>query len=260
MPVSPIVEVIPEEVTPLTQRPVRRAVMVQGWHNLTSVHWSFDPQVVQELLPPGFVVDTFDGRAWVGLIPFAMHRIGVPLGRGRRLTAGRFSSFPETNVRTYIVDSRGRRAVWFFSLDINRLAPALVARVTYGLPYCWSSMTIEDATDTVCYRSERRWPRSSRGASSTVTVRVGERLTDDSPTHERDAFLSARWALGSTFLGRRLWAFVEHPQWELHHGELLECDETLLRASGLPPSVGDPVVLWSPGVDVRIARPELLPR
>jgi uncharacterized protein len=257
---SPIVEAMPEEVTPLTPRPVGRAVMVQGWHNLTSVHWSFEPQAVQRLLPSGFVVDTFDGRAWVGLIPFAMHRIGVPLG-GRRLTAGRFSSFPETNVRTYIVDSQGRRAVWFFSLDINRMIPALVARVTYGLPYCWSSMTIETpAADTVRYHSERRWPRATRGASSTVTVRVGARLTDDSPTTERDAFLSARWALGSTFLGRRLWARVEHPQWELHHGELLECDETLMRACGLPSSVGDPVVLWSPGVDVRIARPELLPR
>ena len=37
--------------------------------------------------------------------------------------------------------------------------------------------------------------------------------------------------------------------------ELLEVDETLLTAAGLPAPEGDPVVLWSPGVTVRIGRP-----
>ncbi|MGO9294416.1 MAG: DUF2071 domain-containing protein, partial [Streptosporangiaceae bacterium] len=28
---------------------------------------------MQRLLPPGLFADTFDGAAWVGLVPFFMH-------------------------------------------------------------------------------------------------------------------------------------------------------------------------------------------
>ena len=85
-------------------------------------------------------------------------------------------------------------------------------------------------------------------------MRIGERLdavADDS----LEAFLSARWALGSTFLGRRLWAEVDHPPWQLHRAELLHLDQSVIAAAGLPVPIGKPVVLWSPGVEVRIGRP-----
>lgn len=244
-----------ESVTAAAARPVRRPVMLQGWFDLTSIHWRYEPSAVQALLPDGFTVDTFDGSAWVGLIPFHMRRIRLPFGPGGGLAAGRWSTFPETNVRTYIVDRRGRRGVWFFSLDITRLAPTLVARVSYGLPYCWSSMTIEHPTsDVVAYTSVRRWPRRERGAIADVTVRIGDRLeaVDDASL---EAFLSARWALGSTFLGRRLWAEVDHPSWMLHRADLLHLDQSVISAAGLPAPIGEPVVLWSPGVEVRIGRP-----
>lgn len=250
------------EVEPVTRavgRPVRRPVMLQGWFDLTSLHWRYEPSVVQALIPDGFTVDTFDDSAWVGLIPFDMRRIRLPFGPRGGFAAGRWSTFPETNVRTYIVDRRGRRGVWFCSLDITRLAPTLVARVSYGLPYCWSSMSIDHPSgDVVAYTSVRRWPRGARGTgggvTADVTVRIGDRLeamTDDS----LEAFLSARWALGSAFLGRRVWAEVDHPPWTLHRAELLHLDQSAIAAAGLPEPIGDPVVLWSPGVEVRIGRP-----
>ena len=123
------------EPEPITIEPtveVTRPVMLQGWYNLTALHWQYEPSVIQALLPSGFTVDTFDDAAWVGLIPFHMRRIRVP----RTPALGPLSTFPETNVRTYIRDENGRRGVWFFSLDVSRILPALVARVTYGLPYC----------------------------------------------------------------------------------------------------------------------------
>ena len=244
-----------EAVTQAVGRPVHRPVMLQGWFDLTSVHWRYEPSVVQALLPKGFTVDTYGDSAWVGLIPFHMRRIRLPFGLRDGFAAGRWSSFPETNVRTYIVDSRGRRGVWFCSLDITRLAPTLVARVAYGLPYCWSSMSIDHPTpDVVAYTSRRRWPRGARGATADVTVRIGERL-DNVTDGSLEAFLSGRWALGSTFLGRRLWAEVDHPPWPLHRAELLHLEQSVFAAAGLPAPIGEPVVLWSPGVDVRIGRP-----
>lgn len=119
-----------EPITTDCPRPVRRPVMLQGWYDLASVHWPYDPAEIQRLLPAGLRVDTCGGTAWVGLIPFHMRRIRIP----GCPPFGRWSTFPETNVRTYVVAPDGRRAVWFFSLDISRLVPATVARLTYGLP------------------------------------------------------------------------------------------------------------------------------
>jgi len=241
----------PEPISPECPHPVRRPVMLQGWRQLASVHWRFEPEVVQRLIHPSFTIDTFDGSAWVGLIPFWMERIRVP-----GLPAfGPLSSFPETNVRTYIVDEHGRRGVWFMSLDVTRLIPAVVARVSYHLPYCWSRMSIEQHGNSITYRSSRRWPAGD--ARSVLTVDVGDAIAahDVSPLEH---FLSARWALGSTWAGRPIWANVDHERWPLHRARVLSVDETMFAAAGLPGPVGDPVALYSPGVGVRIGRPRLL--
>ena len=225
--------------------------MLQGWHELGSIHWRYDPDVVQALLPAGFTVDVFDGSAWVGLIPFTMRRVRLP-----HLPAfGRLSTFAETNVRTYVRDARGRSAVWFFSLDIDRLIPALVARVSYRLPYCWATMSIERIGDEITYRSRRRWPAGDAvNAASAISIRIGAPVApaDVDPVQ---VFLTAKWALGTRFGRRLMWAKVEHQPWPIQAATLLSCDETMLTAAGLPAPTGDPVVLWSPGVDVRIALP-----
>lgn len=240
-----------EDITEQCPRPVRRPVMLQEWRNLASVHWRYPAEEVQRLLPPGFRVDTFDGSAWVGLLPFHMRRIRVP----GTPPLGPLSTFPETNVRTYLVRPDGRRGVWFCSLDVTRLIPALVARATYRLPYCWAEMSIERTGDRWSYRSNRRWPRPPAGstARSSLTVEVGAPVTGTELT-DLDRFLSARWALGSTLRGP-LWADVDHEPWPLRRARLIDADETLLRAAGLPDPEGEPHVLWSHGVSVRIGRP-----
>ncbi len=246
-------------------RPVVRPVMTQEWRNLTYVHWRYDPPTVQRLLPPGFHVDTFDGDAFVGLIPFEMRNIAFPLSERHSVRTGRFGTFPETNVRTYITDRYGRRGVWFFSLDITRIAPTLIARVAYGLPYCFADMSISSSFpdeaniepgSVVRYESRRRWPTGETTAPfSSIAATIGQQLAVAADSV--DAFTSARWALGSRLARRRLWAAVDHPTWDLHHAELSECDETLTRAAGLPAPTGEPIVRWSPGVSVRISRPSL---
>ena len=244
---------VPEPVRPRATAPVAHPVMHQGWLDLTSVHWRYDPEVVQRLLPPGFRVDTFDGAAWVGIIPFLMHRVrppGLP-------PLGRLSTFLETNVRTYLVAPDGRRGVWFASLDVTRLVPALVARATYGLPYCWARMRTERTGDVVHHTSRRRWPRSTAGASVDLRVRLGEVVPPDE-VGELEHFVTARWGLGNQFGRLPLWAAVDHGPWMLRRAELLSCDESLTAAAGLPPPEGEPLVLWSPGVQVRIGRPRVV--
>ena len=85
-------------------------------------------------------------------------------------------------------------------------------------------------------------------------MRVGEPIPRGEET-ELELFLSARWALGTTLVGQPMWAEVDHPPWPLHRAELLSTDETLVTAAGLPAPTGDPIVLWSPGMEVHIGRP-----
>ena len=130
--------------------------MFQGWKDLVYLHWPYEPALVQRRLPAGLTVDTFDGRAWVGLVAFRMERIRIPGTPG----VPYFGTFPETNVRTYVRGTDGRPGVWFDSLDVTRLLPVFVARTSYRLPYMWSQMSIDHSGDDITYRSRRRWPGS----------------------------------------------------------------------------------------------------
>lgn len=219
--------------------------MVQQWRDLAYIHWRYDPAVVQGLLPPGLEVDTFDGAAWVGLIPFSMRGIGVP----RLPAVPYFGSFPEINVRTY-VRRDGIPGVWFFSLDVNRLIPAVVARTTYLLPYCWGRASNRIEGGVLRSDVERRWPVRAR---SHTVVRIGEPI--DEPD-DLSVFFSARWGLYSRgVFGGLMYAPVDHEPWPLQRAELESIDQNVVQAAGLPAPGGDPHVMFSPGVSVRIGRP-----
>ncbi len=141
--------------------------MLHRWETLTFLHWRFAPEAVQRLLPPGLRVETFDGDAWVGLVPFFM-RVALP----GTASVPWLSRFCETNVRTYVTDAAGRSGIWFFSLDAERAGAVVVARATYQLPYFWSAMSLERRGSTLRYRCRRRWPGRPL-PESRVTVRVG---------------------------------------------------------------------------------------
>ena len=225
--------------------PVTRAVMVQQWRDLAYVHWRYDPEEVQALLPPGLEVDVHDGAAWVGLIPFSMRNIGLP-----RLPAiPYFGSFPEVNVRTY-VRHNGRPGVWFFSLDVNRFLPALVARTTYLLPYCWGSAKHSLSDGTLNTTVRRRWPSSSQ-TNISISIRSEIQSPDDTAV-----FLSARWGLYSRgFRGALRYAPVDHEKWPLYSAALLNLDDSLVMSAGLTAPQGEPHVMFSPGVAVRVGLP-----
>ena len=225
--------------------PVKRAVMVQQWRDLAYVHWRYPVDEVQALLPPGLEVDVHDGSAWIGLIPFSMRNIGLP----RLPPVPYLGSFPEVNVRTY-VRCNGRPGVWFFSLDVNRFLPALVARTTYLLPYCWGSARHRLEGDSLTTQVVRRWPSQ---ASTHISISIGDEIEQPDETA---VFLSARWGLYSKgFRGSLRYAPVDHEKWSLYSAQLLELDDSLVTAAGLSTPQGEPHVMFSPGVSVRVGLP-----
>jgi len=241
-PVSPV-----EPIDPSGPGLPGRAVMTQRWADLAWLHWPVAPEVVAPLLPTGVRPDVLDGVTWVGLVPFHMQRIALA-GTPPLPWVG---TFPETNVRLYSVGPDGRRGVVFRSLDAARGLPVAVARVGYRLPYHWARMRIERRGADLTYRARRR-----DGTSSLVRVRVGDRVTPTALDH----FLSARWGLHTPWRGGTAFAPVAHGPWPVHQAELLELDDDLVVAAGLPRPVGPPLVRWSPGVDVAVGWPRRLPR
>ena len=250
----------PIQATPTAR--VERPLLRMRWEALTYLHWDVDPDLVSASLPPGLAPDLHGGRAWVGLIPFRMAGIGVGTApaalrdaspRGLPLPQG---TFPETNVRTYVVGPDGGRGVYFHTLDITRLAPTAVARLGYRLPYCWSTMRIGRRGDRLAYLADRRWPRSD-GARSHVIVEVGEPLAPAERT-PLDDFLSARWSLYvATPRGAVRRALVDHGPWPLRHARLLHLEDGLTTAAGYDVTGRPPVhVRFGGDVDVAVGPPQ----
>jgi uncharacterized protein YqjF (DUF2071 family) len=193
--------------------------MRQTWRQLTFLHWPYTPEVVRPLLPAGLQLDTFAGAAWVGLIPFEIHNLaGLP-------------HFPETNVRTYVVGPDGGRGVWFFSLDAARLLAVIGARVGYHLPYYWASMRVVSEDRSIRYSSRRRRPH--RPASARIVIQPGAPYAP-SELGERDHFLTARFCLYTLMRGRMRRAQIEHPPWPLARANVVDLNQTLIEATGLP--------------------------
>lgn len=238
-------EAIPGRCPFIVQHPVMR----QRWETLTFLHWRFEPAVVQRLLPPGLTAETFDGSAWVALVPFLM---GVAAPNATAVPWA--SSFCETNVRTYVRDHQGRSGIWFLSLDAERLGAVLTARTTYRLPYFWSRMRLAKAGPVVTYTCSRRWPGPG-GVCSEVSVETGAPF-QTGELADLDHFLTARWVLFSVAGGRYRYARAQHQPWPLRRVRLLYADDGLVAAAGLPRPVGEPLAHYSDGVAVRIGLPE----
>jgi len=231
----------PDECCP---EPVHRAVMTQRWDSLTFVHFEYEPADVAALLPAPLRPDTFDGAAWVSLVPFDMQHVrltGLPPLPGAH-------HFCETNVRTYVIGPDGSPGVYFFSLDVP--APAVVAAARFGfrLPYRLARMSIERSGHRVTYRSVRR----RGGGASSLTVEAGDAVRAD----PLDVFLTSRWRLFTADRsGRVRTTPVEHDPWPLQRATVHELDDSLVAAAGLPEPQDRMVVRYSPGVDVRIGLP-----
>lgn len=136
----------------LRDRPSGLPVMKQRWAGLGFFHWETDPETLAARLPPGLHVDTFAGKAYLGIVPFFMERIrpvGLP-------PLPWLSWFHELNLRTYVHDNAGNPGVWFFSLDCNQPLAVEIARRAFNLPYEHAAMSSSTEDGLIRFRSHRK--------------------------------------------------------------------------------------------------------
>ena len=83
------------------------ALLRMRWEQLAYLHWDVEPDEVARLLPEGLEPEVIEGRSWVGLVPFRLAGIRL-VAPGTRSVVLPWSTFPETNVRTYVIGPDGR--------------------------------------------------------------------------------------------------------------------------------------------------------
>jgi uncharacterized protein YqjF (DUF2071 family) len=218
--------------------------VVQSWRQVTFLHWPLAADVVAARLPPGLEPDLWEGQAWVSLTPFLVegHRVSpLPAVPG-------LSRFPETNLRTYVRGPGGVDGLWFFSLEADSALTVVAAWAGTGVPYRWSAMGIETG-ETITYTARRRPPHQPHGHR--IVVRPGAPVPGEEVS-ERDHFLTGRWRAYTTIAGLLAVVPVEHQPWPLHRAEVVEMEEDLFAAAGLPPPGAPPLVGYSTGVDARL--------
>ena len=212
--------------------------MHQVWGDLLFMHWPVPVALLQPHLPPRLRADTYDGMAWLAVVPFRMSRVRTrfsPPVRGA-------SEFLELNVRTY-VHLDGVPGVWFFSLDATNPLAVWLARTFFHLPYLRATMRLDQPSPTQRQFTTQRTHTGAPPASFRATWETGAPLPPAEPG-SLAFFLTERYCLYTSNAARtKLYrGRVAHAPWPLHAAELLHLETDLLEGHGFPTPAGAPVL------------------
>lgn len=220
------------------------AVMHQHWANLLFLHWLWDAEKIQRTLPLGLEVDTFEGQAWLGIVPFFMRGVRpafLPPVPG-------ISDFLELNVRTYVRDSEGNPGVWFYSLDCNQPLAVRVARTFFHLPYFDARMRAGTGGGFTEYHSRR-----ARSDRPSVYRYQGSGIPLTATKGTLEQFLVERYRLFSESDGTLFSGEVWHKPYEISKAAVPEwCAYPIELAGFERPDRPPEHTLFSHGVHVRV--------
>jgi hypothetical protein len=229
---------------PLPRRPW---IGRQAWCDLAFLHWPVPAERLRALVPEPLAVQTFEGTAWLGIVPF---RIEDFMLRGLPALPG-FSAFPELNVRTY-VEHAGKPGVWFFSLDAQNAAVVWGGGRLVHLPYRHAAIDVTEDRRGFDYRLTRadageRFTGRYAPASDVFEARPGT----------LDHFLCERYCLyARSPHGAFTRIDVHHVPWPLQRAAVEVTTNTMTAALGLELIGQPPVAHFASRVDVATWAPE----
>jgi uncharacterized protein len=216
--------------------------MKQTWHDLLFAHWPLPPAEVQARVPEELPLDTYDGHAWVGVIPFWMSGVR---GRGIPPLPG-LSRFPELNVRTYVT-YKGKPGVYFFSLDAANQPAVWAARRFFHLPYFFASMSAREDAGVIHYRSQRkRVAAEFRGSYHPIaSVRRSEK-------NSLEYFLTERYCLYTVHDQNVYRCEIHHLPWPLQDAQATLEVNTMAAAAGIYLPERVPLLHFAKRLDVLV--------
>lgn len=223
---------------PLPKKPW---LMAQRWSELLFAHWPVPVSTLRSLIPEKLEIDTFDGMAWIGVVPFYLHirPRWFPVIPG-------IASFPEINVRTYVT-SQGKPGVWFFSLDATSPIAVRGARWKFDLPYFNAQIKFAGLDETIDYHSQRQ--RTGVAAEFKATYRpISAAYLAESGS--LDQWLTERYCLYAENKSGTIYRTdVHHCPWPLQKAN---CD---LESNSMTAPIGvslegDPILHFSKSIEV----------
>lgn len=223
--------------------------MTQTWHDLLFAHWRVPAERLRAHVPAGLSIETFDGSAWIGVVPFRMSGIRL---RGLPPVPGT-SAFPELNVRTYVRHG-DKSGVWFFSLDATNALAVAVARRWFRLPYFRARMECRNDAERVVYAHERTHagaPPAELVAQygPTAPVELAQRGT-------LEHWLTERYCLYAAGAGGRIVrGDIHHLPWPLQRAEAQFERCTTAAQVGIESLEGAPHLLFARRLEVLIWAP-----
>ena len=233
-----------DRLTP-RQRPDGQPLMHQSWGKLLFMHWRIAAAELRPLIPAELEIDTFDGSAWIAVVPFTMWDTRalppyIPAVPG-------LSAMHELNVRTYVHRERVP-GVWFFSLDCNSMAAVLGARTFFHLPYYNADIELKQQETRIDYSLLRC---GEPAAEFHAVWTIGESLPASRPG-SLEFFLTERYCLYSRHSSKLYRGRIHHHPWGLRKATLALCSSTMIESQGLATPAGDPLLHYAEELTVDI--------
>ncbi|PLT35052.1 YqjF family protein [Bacillus sp. V5-8f] len=188
-------------------------IMTQVWRNLLFLHYPIQPEAVEKYIPDELMLDTFEGKAWISIIPLRITNMRV-----RGLPPLPFlHSYLELNVRTYVVRD-GIPGIYFFSLDADHLLAVAGARIGTGLPYKQAKIRFKEERETFRLISERL-KEGDLLESLDVSYKPSETLYETEPGSV-DHWLLERYCMYSFHGGHLLRGDIHHEKWKVRDAKV----------------------------------------
>jgi|GEM_PF-26473 len=232
--------------------PDRKHTLAQDWRFLTFMHWRVDIEKLKHHVPEGLEIDTFEGDAYIGLVPFMMKHVRPSWF----VSTPGISNFPEFNIRTY-VKKDGIAGVFFLTLEAKSLVTCNFAPRTYGLPYRYAKGNVKRSGDKWNWRSSRNNGQFKLAGTTEV---IGEQMQAQPGSLEE--FLFERYSLYTSHKGSLRRGYTHHNKWkfQLAKVELTENSLTESFNLGIDELLTPELVHYSDGVRVRTYSIELAER
>ncbi len=211
-------------------------VYYQEWNNALFLHWKIPFEIVRELVPKQFNIDTFDDNAYVSLVAFTMEKI-----RPRNLPSISYiSDFDEINLRTY-VNNDNKQGVYFLNIEAGKSLSTFIAKQLSGLPYEKADLSRTKTT----YKSKN----TKKDFHLDTEFEIKELRTEKT---KLDKWLTERYCLYIDINETFYCYDIHHKEWEIKNVELkklnLKYDIKKLSLTNKPDlrhySNGVEVVAW----------------
>lgn len=223
--------------------PSKPWVMKQTWHDLLFAHWEIDVDLIKPYIPNSLDIDTYDGKAWIGVIPF--HMSGIRLRYLPEIP--HTSKFPEINVRTYVTYKGEKPGVFFFSLDATNLLAVMTAKYFFRLPYFHADISVKKEQDTIKYHSSRKNTYEKR-----IFCGKYKPITDvfEAKKHSLDYWLIERYCLYTTHNNRLFRGEINHKPWPLQRANADILTNSMIPIKDFNPQNQVPILHYANRMDV----------